>query len=386
MSAIISNVCAASTLSEALALYLNLITPLKKGKNQELYRAKPLFDFFNDTTLDLIDASMVAAYRDKRLSTSNPKNPKKTLSASTVKLEMMLLSHLFTVASAEWGIKIDNPVTKVRKPKIPPGRSRRLTPRENTLLLRKALAHPNKELYPVIVLALETAMRQGEIINLRWEHISWKKRVAHLPYTKNGSMRDVPLSNNAIQVMKHVLKPKNEGRVFSYSQSGIKSTWRCLVKSAGIEDLHFHDLRHEAISRLFEKGLDMLEVSTISGHKSLSMLKRYTHLQAYKLVSKLDPKKKKKRKDAPQEVRDYMIPYPAIIEKRAKKCTIDFYDFVGLRVTAKNCEVAIAEAKNQLLRKIVMFLNNNERPPRPTTVLEEIEIGKRDSISMISPL
>lgn len=386
MTAMINNVCETSPLSEALSQYLRLVTPLKKGKNQEFYRAKPLIAFFQDTPLKELNSLQVAAYRDKRLADPHPKNNKKTLSASTVKLEMMLLSHLFTVAASEWGIEIDNPVTKVRKPKPPPGRSRRLTPRESTLLLRKAHAHPNKELYPVIVIALETAMRQGEIIGLRWEHISWKKRVAHLPYTKNGSMRDVPLSNNAIHVLKHILKPKNEGKVFQYSQSGIKSTWRCLVKSAGIEDLHFHDLRHEAISRLFEKGLDMLEVSTISGHKSLSMLKRYTHLQAYKLVSKLDPKKKRKKADAPQEVRDFMIAYPAIIERRVKKCTIDFYDFVGLRITARNCDAAIAEAKNQLLRKIVMFLHNNEKPPRPTSNLEEIKIGKLDSISMISPL
>ena len=333
-----------------------------------------------------ISSLHVAKYRDFRLSVAHPRTKNKTLSASTVKLEMMMMSHLFTVAAIEWGVKIDNPVLKVRKPKPAPGRSRRLSAREATLLLRKAHTHKNEELYPVIVLAIETAMRQGEILSMRWENISWKKRVVHLPYTKNGTMRDVPLSNLAIQVLRHNMKPKNEGKVFGYSPSGIKSTWRGLCQNSGLIDLHFHDLRHEAISRLFEKGLDMLEVSTISGHKSLSMLKRYTHLQAYKLVHKLDPKKRGAKQNTPSSIRDFIIPYPVIIERLSKKCTVEFYDFIDLRVSGRNIEDTMQQAKNILLNRIVTLLHNGEIPPKPTDDVGLIQVDKKSSVDFIHPL
>lgn len=366
--------------------YLAVVSPLKKGYIQEKYRAKPLKMALGEVPFNEITPLHVAAYRDNRLATPHPKNKIKTLSASTVKLEMMMMSHIFAVASMEWGIELDNPVVKVRKPKPAPGRSRRLTSREAMMILKRAHVHQNKELYPVIVLALETAMRQGEILSLMWENISWKKRVAHLPYTKNGTMRDVPLSAAAINVLKHWLVPKSEGKVFYYTPSGIKSTWRCLVKSLSIEDLHFHDLRHESISRLFEKGLDMLEVSTISGHKSLSMLKRYTHLQAYKLVHKLDPKKRGSKQNTPSSIRDFIVPYPAIVEKRAKKCTVDFYDFVDLRVSGRNCDIVMDQAKNILLNRIVTLLHNGETPPKPTDDMNSIETDKKSSVSLIHPL
>lgn len=385
MTSLVSNISSETLLGDAMFLYLKVITPLKKGRNQENYRAKPLICYFKDIALRDITPVHVATYRDKRLAAPHPKTPKKTISASTVKLEMMLLSHLFTVASTEWGVNIDNPVTKVRKPKASPGRNRRLSLKENSVLLRKASAHQNKELYPIIVLALETAMRQGEILSLQWEHISWKKKVAHLPHTKNGSMRDVPLSMSAIHILKNVLKPKQEGRIFQYSQAGIKSTWRCLTKAAGITDLHFHDLRHEAISRLFEKGLDVMEVSTISGHKSLSMLKRYTHLNAYKLVAKLDPKKKRK-KDPPRELKDFLVAYPAMVEKRAKSCSIHFFDFIDIQVKARDYELAMEAAKNKLLRKIITTLNNGEIPVSPTEDVDGIEVKGRDEILLIHPL
>lgn len=358
---------------------------MKKGFKQEIYRAKPLLAYFGELQFGEIDPSLVAAYRDYRLSVPHPKTPNKTLAASTVKLEMMLLSNVFTVAITEWRVIIENPVTKVRKPKPAPGRSRRLSQKESTLILKRAHIYQNRELYPVIVIALETAMRQGEILSLRWENISWKKRVAHLPYTKNGDARDVPLSNAAITVLKYWLKPRQEGKIFLYTSSGIKSTWRGFVKSLKIEDLHFHDLRHEAISRLFEKGLDMLEVSTISGHKSLSMLKRYTHLQAYKLVHKLDPKKRNQKAVIPT-MKDFIVPYPAVVHVLAKKCTVDFYDFVDLRVTGRNYEIVMLQAKDHLLKRIVTLLHNGELPPKPTKDLNDIDIRRKEIISMVYPL
>ena len=157
----------------------------------------------------------IATYRDNRLAEINPRSGKQT-SPSTVRLEMSLLSNFFDIGRIEWGICESNPVTNVRKPKSPPGRDRRLTAREERLILRYAANHQNPYLFAIVVIALETAMRQGEILKLRWEHINLKSRVAHLPETKNGSKRDVPLSIKARDALIRMVV-KSKGRVFGYS-------------------------------------------------------------------------------------------------------------------------------------------------------------------------
>src|SRR5690606_7665576 len=127
------------------------------------------------------------------------------------------------------------------------------------------------------------------------------------------------------------LGPQRSGPVFGYSNHGIKSTWRFMMKRLGIEDLKFHDLRHEAISRMFELGtLDMMEIAAISGHKSLSMLKRYTHLRVSRLVNKLEGPRSK----AKQALLNHLIPYPALIEERSDNETVvTFPDFEHTNVS-----------------------------------------------------
>lgn len=268
------------TLRDALHEYRARVSIHKKGYAQECYRIERIASsaLCSDGRLARDVTSVeIATYRDSRLQDLNPKTGK-PISPATVRLELSLLSNLFEIGRIEWGICDDNPVLKVRKPKSPPGRERRLTAREERQILKFAFNHTNPELYSIIVLAIETAMRQGEILNLTWDNIKLKPGIAILPDTKNGTRRDVPLSLKAREALIR-LGVKESGRVFSYTSPGLKSTWRYMLDRLGIEDLHFHDLRHEAVSRLFELGtLDMMEVAAISGHKSLSMLKRYTHL------------------------------------------------------------------------------------------------------------
>lgn len=280
---------------DALEHYRAQVSILKKGYEQEKYRIVQICrSFLGYKTVRDITSVDIATYRDRRLSEINPRT-QRPLSPATVRLEMSLLSNFFDIARIEWGWCDGNPVTNVRKPKTPPGRDRRLTPREERMILRYAHSHSNPELYSIIVLALETAMRQGEILQLRWERLNLKTRIAHLPETKNGSKRDVPLSIRARDALVR-LGTKSTGPVFAYTNHGIKSTWRFMLQKLRIEDLHFHDMRHEAVSRLFELGtLDMMEIAAISGHKSLSMLKRYTHLKAQRLVSKLEGNRSKGR-------------------------------------------------------------------------------------------
>ena len=133
-------------------------------------------------------------------------------------------------------------------------------------------------------------MRRGELLGLSWIHVHLAKRIVHLPLTKNGESRDVPLSRRATDILTDLAKhkkPKAE-LVFPMSGNSVRLAFEHLRVRAGMADFHFHDLRHEAITRLFEKGLNIAEVSAISGHKELRMLQRYTHLRAIDLVQRLD--------------------------------------------------------------------------------------------------
>lgn len=367
------------TVREALELYRTRVSILKKGYAQEKYRIDQIGRSpLGGKIVREVTSVDIATYRDQRLLEVNPRT-KKTLSTATVRLEMSLLSNFFDIGRIEWGICDGNPVSNVRKPKIPPGRDRRLTPREDRLILRYSHNHSNNELYSIVVLALETAMRQGEILNLQWENLNLKTGVAHLPETKNGTKRDVPLSLKAREALIR-LGVKSSGKVFKYTSEGLKSTWRFMLRRLGIEDLHFHDLRHEAISRLFELGsLDMMEVAAISGHKSLSMLKRYTHLKAQRLVRKLEGNRHKGK----QVVIDHLIPYPAAIEDLHDCIQVRLLDFEGLAGHGQCHDSAIRIAQDALLRRLLTMIRQSEAIPAPDQYLEFVDETR---VIMIDPL
>ena len=163
------------------------------------------------------------------------------------------------------------------------GRDRRLKANELDDILR---ASESEELGRVVQLVLETAMRRGEISTLRWENIDLKNKSILLRDTKNGDTRPVPLSSRAIKLLK-ALPRRIDGGVFGMLPDSITRAFDRACQRAGVEHLRFHDLRHEATSRLFEKGLNPMEVASITGHKTLQMLKRYTHLKVEDLARKL---------------------------------------------------------------------------------------------------
>ncbi|MFJ5299228.1 tyrosine-type recombinase/integrase [Pseudomonas sp. NPDC088368] len=367
------------TLADALDKYRLQISITKKGYLQEGYRIDQLKrSSMALKTLREISSPDIADYRDTRLGQLNGKT-RKPISAATVRLEMSLLSNLFDVARIEWGAADQNPVQNVRKPKSPPGRERRLSAREDRQILRYAHNHSNPELYSIVVIALETAMRQGEILGLLWENINLKSGIAALPDTKNGTRRDVPLSLRAREALIR-MGVNRQGKVFTYTSAGIKSTWRFMIQRLGIKDLHFHDLRHEAVSRLFElQTLDMMEVAAISGHKSLSMLKRYTHLKAQKLVRKLEGGKHKGK----QVVASYLIPYPALVIAGADGVTIRLLDFSGVSASGATVEQATALAQDKLLRCLMTSLRDACPIPAPDQYLELVD---ESAVIMIDPL
>ena len=179
---------------------------------------------------------------------------------------------------------LTNPVKSIRMPSPPAGRDRRLQPGE----LEKILESSSEEMNQVIRFALETAMRRGELAGMTWEMVDLKKRTVTLPETKNGQKRIVPLSSVAVTILKERLNTRRiDGKVWNIGLDGISQDFAKACQKAGISGLHFHDLRHEATSRFFEKGLNPMQVAAITGHKTLQMLKRYTHLKAEDLAEML---------------------------------------------------------------------------------------------------
>lgn len=205
------------------------------------------------------------------------------------------------MAIQEWGLGLTfNPVANVRKPSPGAGRNRRLSVDEQEALFAAADAHSNPMLGWVVRLAVETGMRSSEIVGMRCSDVDLAKRVIRLLDTKNGSARSVPLTRAASEILKLALenptRPSDTALVFfgEPGRDGVRRAyvfqklWSAITEKVGLADLHFHDLRHEAVSRLVEAGLSDQEVASISGHKSMQMLKRYTHLRAEDLVAKLD--------------------------------------------------------------------------------------------------
>ncbi|NWJ78851.1 site-specific integrase [Enterobacter sp. SECR19-1250] len=365
-------------LSRGLDKYYESVSVHKKGHLQEFYRVSVIKRHpLASKSMDEITTVDIAAYRDERLAQFNPRTGR-PITGNTVRLELALLSSLFSIARVEWGTCRTNPVELVRKPKVSKGRDRRLTSTEERRLSRY-FRERNLMLYIIFNLALETAMRQGEILSLRQEHIDLQHGVAHLPDTKNGSSRDVPLSRKARNLLQ-MLPAQLSGPVFNYTSSGFKSAWRTALLALNIEDLHFHDLRHEAISRFFELGtLNVMEVAAISGHRSMNMLKRYTHLRAYQLVSKLDARRRQTQKIAP-----YFVPYPALIEADSNETGIVrvmLCDFEDLMVSAPTREAALERASELLLRTLALAAQRGERVPAPG----ELPVGAQSRI-MICPL
>jgi integrase len=267
----------ATTVAEALQRYAREISAQKKGARQELTRIKTWAEGkYGTKSLAELRSSDLADYRDARLAEG--------VSTNTVRLSLALISHLYTVAIKDWGIEgLSNPVAKLRMPKGSRERDRRPSSVELAGVL-KASRSIHNEMPAIIEIAIETAMRRGELLTLRREHIKGKHAI--LEDTKNGSRRLVPLSMRARTLLES-LPAQIDGSVFSLAPHSVSQYFLRACREAKVVDLHFHDLRHEGTSRLFEKGLSIMEVASITGHKTMSMLKRYTHLCPDALADKL---------------------------------------------------------------------------------------------------
>jgi integrase len=280
-----------TTLGELIAVFKKDFAPhhyRRRDDEKEAWRFQlaRLADGLGKLSLAAINQKAVAKYRDGRLKGSGKRPP---VGDATVRKEMYLLSKLFRFAETEQGIVLPhgNPVLKIRKPRESRGRDRRLSKNEWKSFERECRASKNPWLWPSVQLAIETAMRQGELLGMEWQNLDKKRRLVLLPLTKNGEARSVPLSSAAISVINSLPRALS-GKVLPVQRITLYHAFLAACQRAGIEDFTFHDLRHEALSRLAERGdFSVLELAAVSGHKTLQMLKRYTHLQAEDLAKKL---------------------------------------------------------------------------------------------------
>lgn len=278
-----------TTVRTILQRYLKAEVPQKKGAESESYRLNVFMRYpFADLTLGEVGAHVFAQWRDMRL--QQVKGP-------TVTRELNLLSHVFSIARTEWKYPVVNPLADVRRPPENPSRTRIPDWSETKHLLRKLTptrrgertggAARNPWLKPLVCLALRTAMRRGELVALTWENVHLKGRYLHIPNSKNNSSRDIPLSKKSILILSRL--PRHEsGRVFPLSANAVKLAVKRAIDRASVEDMRFHDLRHAAITRLATKLSNVLELSAVTGHKGLAMLKRYYHPKPAGLADKLD--------------------------------------------------------------------------------------------------
>jgi integrase len=276
-------------LKDGLIRYLREVTPSKKGFESESYKIKAMLrEKFVEKTFATFRQSDAAKYRDDLV--------KDGLSASTIRKNLSLLSHLYETANREWGISCVNPIKTISKPKVSNSRERRLSDIE----------------YKYLMAALKNTgagVRQNntvldEILSLNWSDVDLAGRVATLNETKNGETRDVPLSSLAIKILTGSggnLTKIRRGKVFKTTASAIKQSYmRAVIRARKayeadfdgdiddtvLNDLTFHDLRHEATSRLADV-FQMHELMKVTGHKDSRMLARYYHPKMTDLAKKL---------------------------------------------------------------------------------------------------
>lgn len=270
-----------TTLRDILERYLTEVTPTKDSAYTEQVRLKKLLreQVFCNMALADLSPKVFSDYRNARLAVVMP---------GTVHRELGLIRHALEVARREWDMDLPlNPLDKVKRPRLNNARDTRLHHGDYERLKTALLKTRNPYIALIVDFAIHTAMRRGEILALRWEQINRHNRTAYIADSKTGVPRTIPLLDGALAVLEGLRTEASRGAIFPVSMEALKQAWERARTRAGLDDLHFHDLRHEAISRLCEMGLTLPEVALISGHKDPRMLFRYVNLRPADLARRL---------------------------------------------------------------------------------------------------
>lgn len=280
-----------TTLADLLHRYSREVSPQKRASKEDIAKLKWLSKTkVAKLSVANLTPSAIAKHRDERL---------KVVCTGTVLRDLAVIRSVLNHARREWGFGIENPVERIRMPPASSHRDRVLSDEEESRLLAVLTPGPLRQLDGrfshftrspwvqwVVMLALETAMRRGEILSLQWTNVDLWRRIAHLPLTKNGRPRTVPLSKRAIEVLE-ALPRSIDGRVFPIARWTVEQVFSGACVRAGLDDFRFHDLRHTATTRMAKKVPNVIELAAITGHSNLSMLKRYYHVTAEELALKL---------------------------------------------------------------------------------------------------
>lgn len=294
-----------STLADLLRLYETNVIPQRRNPTQEKQRIKHwLATSLAKRPLDSLTALDFARYRDSRKRAGRADN--------TVRLELALVGRIFNLARMEWGyVGLNNPVSDIQKPGGSQGRERRLLSGEFYRLYKRLRRADNPWAGYAFALAIETTLRQATLMSLKWSWVDLQRRVIRIPSSartadNKGVPASLPLTKRAVTILKKLEKIKIGSDVFGCTANAVVCVWKRMkadarkdyergCKKNGVKidddflnDLRWHDLRHEGVSRLFELGLHPLQVQRISGHKNMQMLLRYTHLQTDGLIAALD--------------------------------------------------------------------------------------------------
>lgn len=271
------------TLSEAIERYRQEVLEPKSPRAREDPERHLRWWHSQIGALTLADVTPPIIAEQRGILAAGQTHYGKRRSPSTVNRYLASLSHLFTIAVREWGWLVHNPSRNVRKLKEPRGRVRFLSPEERERLLNACRRSRSRRLYPLVVAALSTGARRGELLSLRWPDVDLERGVAVVHYTKNGERRALPLAGHALELFGDLWRTRELDSDFVFSnRRGMsrfpRQAWDSALRHAGLQDFRFHDLRHSAASYLAMSGATLAELAEVLGHKTLQMVKRYSHL------------------------------------------------------------------------------------------------------------
>lgn len=270
-----------TSLGDLLRRYLREITPAKRSAYAEESRIRTMLaDQIGETSLASLSSPAILGFAQRRM---------RTVSSETARKDLKLIRHALRIARQRWGIRLPaDPFDEIELPPPCKPRSRRLKTGELDRLRRAAASCRNPSIGNLLELAIETGMRRGELLRLDWHHINLENATIHIHVTKTDEPRTIPITVHALGFLKSTWpEAERRGRLFPITANAARLAWERLRERAGIQGLRLHDLRHEAISRFFELGLNVPEVALISGHRDPRMLFRYTHLTAEQVGKKL---------------------------------------------------------------------------------------------------
>ena len=251
--------------------YLNEVSIHKKCCRDERYTINSFGnEAWSEYPINKITPLVIGKFRDKQ---------REIIKDNTINRKLDVISTIYTTCKKEWGYPVDNPILSIRRPKNHEPRDRRFTDAELNLLLRGN--RTTEKLRTIIEIALETGMRQSEILHVHPEHI--RGQTLFIPIAKTKP-RTIPLTKKALSILKHATLP------FNMDRYQLGKQFRRLTKHYGIKDAHFHDLRHQSLTDFMkDKGLDVPETMLIAGHSDPRMLLRiYNNLKVQDVAKKLN--------------------------------------------------------------------------------------------------